>query len=58
METVKQPTIDIEKAYSALYKLDLLQSMAKQFDNKEYPIIEYAFLLDVLVEQLKESLNY
>lgn len=47
-----------EQALSALYQLEMVQSMAKEVSERDYPICEYAYLLDHLIQPIKEALDY
>lgn len=47
----------LNQAQTAVYQLELLQEMAKKQDDKQYPISEYAYLLDNIVKQLKDNLE-
>ncbi|MDI4482798.1 hypothetical protein E6P74_05585 [Moraxella lacunata] len=48
---------NLNNAQTALYQLELVQEMAKNHQDNKFPIQEYAFLIDSLVQTIKNSLE-
>lgn len=51
---------DLINIHACLYEIDMVQDMAKSTDGSvnHYSIAEYAFLLDRVLDPLKELLDY
>lgn len=47
----------LNNAQTALYQLELVQEMAKAHQDNKFPIQEYAFLIDGLVQTIKNHLE-
>lgn len=47
----------LNQAQTALYQLELVQEMAKNHQDNKFSIQEYAFLIDGLVQTIKNNLE-
>lgn len=56
--TIHQQNL-LNRALSSLYKVEMLQKMAKASDGvlDEYPVCEYAYILDGVLQELAKAIT-
>lgn len=52
-----QNILHLNQAQSALYQLELLQAMAKAYDKNDFPVNEYAYIVDTFVQTISKHLE-